>query len=342
MTHDPLPAGETRRASPRTAGPGAAASSPVGARRKGPVTMRRIIAFAGLLFGCATAAADGEPDRDHDVTVDDYFTQASVTDAVISPDGTQVVYVDHRWEPPRETRNPDLWLVPTAGGGPPRRLTFEFGAEGMPQWSPDGRHLFYLAARKRDDGRFPPYNDKNQVWRIAVGLPDGAPDETPVTRVESGVEKFQPSGDGRAIYYTVSKDANEDPWKAMQERYGKLTYGHGKRKVSELWKLDLSTWRAEKLVDGNQYIHEFSVTPDGRRVAMITADDDALISLEGFSRVTVHDTADGKTAVLKDDLWRAQAPSPYGWLTSPVWSEDGARLAFAVSFDGYPAELLVA
>src|SRR5215213_3475898 len=95
------------------------------------------------------------------ITIDDYFTLAVLTDVAVSPDGTQVVYVDRRWEPPRETRNADLWVVPTAGGTP-RRLTFEFGDETSPQWSADGRYVYYVASRKRDDGKFPPYNDKNQ------------------------------------------------------------------------------------------------------------------------------------------------------------------------------------
>ena len=49
-----------------------------------------------------------------------------------------------------------------------------------------------------------------------------------------------------------------------------------------------------------------------------------------------------KIVTLPDKLWRADAPSPYGWLENPSWSPDGAMLAFSVGFDGYPAELLLA
>src|SRR5262249_55950824 len=40
--------------------------------------------------------------------------------------------------------------------------------------------------------------------------------------------------------------------------------------------------------------------------------------------------------------YRADAPSPYGWLEKLAWSRDGKRLAFTVIFDGYPAEIIVA
>lgn len=298
-------------------------------------TFAAVMLAASIATGALAPAQD--PPRDHDITIDDYFSLALLSDIAVSPDGGQVAYVDRRWEPPRETRNADLWVVPAAGGTP-RRLTFEFGDETSPQWSADGRSLYCLASRKRDDGKFPPYNDKNQVWRLTVD--SGA--EIPVTLVEAGVDAFEVSKDGALIYYTVSKDAREDSWKPLQEKFGSLNYGEGTRKVSELWKLDLATWRTERLLEPGRYIHEFTVSPDGRRAAMITTDDDKLISLEGFSRVDVHDLASGKTTALSDDLWRKQAPSPFGWLTSLAWSRDGRRLAFVVAFDGYPAVVHIA
>jgi dipeptidyl aminopeptidase/acylaminoacyl peptidase len=287
-----------------------------------------------LVSGTWLAAADEV--RDHDVTIDDYFTQAFIADVAVSPDGKQVVYIDARWEPPRETRNADLWVVSTAGGTP-RRLTFEFGGESSPQWSPEGKYIYYQAGRKRDDGKYPPENGKPQVWRHAIE----SGDVLPVTRVEEGVAAFRISDNGKAVYYTVSKDAREGKWKALQEKYSKLDYGHGKHLKSELWKVDLESWRSEKLLDAGRYIHDFAVSHSGRKVAMISTPDEHLISLEGWSQIDVHDLDTNKTATLKDELWRKQAPSPFGWLESLAWSHDDARLAFTVAFDGYPAEIIV-
>ena len=39
-------------------------------------------------------------------------------------------------------------------------------------------------------------------------------------------------------------------------------------KFGVLWKLDLETWRVEKLVDEDRVIGAFTVSPDGRRIAI--------------------------------------------------------------------------
>src|SRR5262249_26981379 len=54
------------------------------------------------------------------------------------------------------------------------------------------------------------------------------------------------------------------------------------------------------------------------------------------------DAATDKITPLPDQAFRAEAPSPYGWLEKLAWSADGGALAFTVIFDAYPAEILVA
>nr|MDQ3329372.1 S9 family peptidase [Planctomycetota bacterium] len=231
--------------------------------------------FAVLLLCCSHSVAADAP-RTHDITIDDVFSIAYLSGVQISPDGKQAVYTDSRWEPPREKRNSDLWLVAT-DGGTPRRLTFDGGSETSPTWSPDAKSIFYKATRKRDDGKFPPYNGESQVWRLNLATGE----ETPVTRAEKGIEAFSLTRDGAAIFFSTSKDANTDLWKPLQDKFSDLKYGHGSRVVSELWKLDLASWRAEKVYDGDEYVHEFAITDDGTRIAMIVTKDNELISLEG-------------------------------------------------------------
>jgi dipeptidyl aminopeptidase/acylaminoacyl peptidase len=299
--------------------------------------MRRpFLRWVFTIVALAGTAHSQTPARNHDITVEDYFTQAYITACVVSPDGQNVAYTERRWEPPSEDRNTDLWVVGTRTGQT-RRLTFDPAADTDPVWNSDGRLIYFLSKRGKD-GDPPPLNGKTQVWRIAVE--GGEP--LAITRLNDGVGTFRLSRDGRTLFYTVTSKQVEDEWKALREEYTDLTYGRGAINTSQLWTLDLNQWRAEKLVDDGRVIGEFEVSPDGAKIAMITTPRQEEIWGEGFSRADVFDVAAKRTTTLDDSLWRKAAPSPYGWLQGLAWSSDSKKLAFSVDFDGYPAELLVA
>ena len=104
----------------------------------------------------------------------------------------------------------------------------------------------------------------------------------------------------------------------MRHKHPGLEYGQGTRKVLRVWRVDLQSWRAEKLLDDNRYVHDFAATPDGSRLALITTPDDRVVSFEGQSRVDILDVEAGKLTSLPDQLWRAEALRPTaGWRRSP-------------------------
>jgi dipeptidyl aminopeptidase/acylaminoacyl peptidase len=274
--------------------------------------------------------------RDHDITMEDYFTQAFLTDCVLSPDGKFAAYTEMRWEPPAEKRNTELWVVETATGSM-QRLTFDPARDADPQWSPDSKWIYFTSARGESDDEAP-LNGKSQIWRVPVT--GGEP--FAITRLKDGVTQYELSKDGRTLYYVASNEEVEDEWKDLREKYEDLEYGHGVVNYSQIWKLDLTTWRAEKLIDDKRVIGEFKVSPDEKRIAMITTSDEVPLRNEGWSRVDVWDSATKKVTSLPDKLMREDAPSPYGWLGGLCWSADGRKLAFHEDFDGYPSEILVA
>ncbi len=305
-----------------------------------------MISRSALLLGIPLAVLSGpvqvtpaaEPVRDHDIVAEDYFTVAVVTGCTTSPDGKYVAYTDMRWQPPDEKRNVDLWVVECATGQA-TRLTFDKTADSSPKWSADSRWIYFTSSRKHGgDEQEPPYNGKKQVWRVS---PSGGP-ITAVTRLAKGIKDYELSTDGHSLYYVIGKEQADEEWKELHEKYKDLELGQGVVEYSQLWKLDLRTWRAEKLVDEKRVIREFAVSADEQRIAMITAPTAELITHEGQSRVDVLDCDTGEMTTVPDRLWRDDAPSPYGWIESPAWTHDGKSLAFGVDFDGYPAELFVA
>jgi dipeptidyl aminopeptidase/acylaminoacyl peptidase len=299
---------------------------------------RRHALFAALLLALlAGAGRAGAPKRDHDITVDDYFSLATIFDCVISPDGQRVAYTEGRWQQSTDDRKTDLWVVETKGG-PAKRLTGDRADDRSPQWTPDGRTIYFLGKRQRESEKRPPYDGKAQVWRI--GIDGGEP--SAVTKVGGGVLRFQLARDGKSLWYATGSDHVADEWKKLREQFKEVEYGHGVDKVSQVWKLDLQNWRAEKVIDDKRHIHDMALSRDGNRLAMITAPDDRVVNFEGKSRVDVYDARTKKTETLPDEVFRKQAPSPYGWLEHLAWSPDGRKLAFNVIFDGYPAKIIAA
>ncbi len=303
--------------------------------------MRRSTAIIGLVqcfvLAFLSATAGQQPIRDHDVTPDDYFTIAPITSCAASPDGRYIAYTEMRWEPPAEKRNTDLWVVET-GTKAVRRLTFDRAGDLSPKWTPDSGYIYFTSNRKRAGEEDPPYDGKKQVWRIS---PQGG-EPMAVTRVKDGVGQFDLSNDGLTLYYTKSEEEVEDEWKDLRKEYKDLEYGHGVTKFSQVWKLDLVSWRAEKLVDEKRVIRAFAVSPDHRRMAMITTPDETLLSKEGWSRVDVYDPTTKQVKPVTAKGWRKDHPSPYGWVDNVSWSDDSEALAFTVSFDGYPTRIYVA
>jgi dipeptidyl aminopeptidase/acylaminoacyl peptidase len=274
--------------------------------------------------------------RTHDITIDDYFSMSLLTASAIAPDGKHVAYSEARWQKSTGDRKSDLWIVDTKTPKP-RKLTFDRCNPRNIVWSGDGKAIYFLANRKRDAEKHPPFDGKTQVWRLT---PAGAFDA--VTEVEGGVEAFALAGDGRHLFYVTHYDHVEDEWKGLREKFSSIDYGHGINKVSRVWKLDLESWRTEKIVDAKRFIYEIAVTPDAQKLAMITAPDDRVVHFEGKSRVDVFFPANKGTVTVPDKIYRVDHPSPYAWIEHLAWSHDGTHLAFNAIWDGYPAEIVVA
>jgi len=278
-----------------------------------------------------------QPVRDHDIVADDYFSIGVITAISVAPDGKRIAYIEQRWEPPDDKRNSDLWIVDIATKQT-QRLTFDKAGEGSPQWSADGRYIYFTANYKRAGEDAPPLDGKTQVWRMA---PDGG-DLLAVTRVKDGINQFELSRDGKNVYYTVSSEQTDDEWKDLRTKHKGLQYGHGVTKFSQVHKLDLQSWRAEKLIDEKRVIRSFKVSPDQTRIAMVTTPAEELIHNEGWSRIDVYDAKAKTVSITTEDGWRKGHPSPFGWIDDVSWSADGKALAFTVSFDGYPPLFQVA
>ncbi len=80
-----------------------------------------------------------------------------------SPDGTTIVFCGSRLDPKLGKANYDVYSVPAAGG-PETRLTSDPGLDDGPEYSPDGKFIYFNSER----------TGKMQIWRMH---PDGSAQE---------------------------------------------------------------------------------------------------------------------------------------------------------------------
>ena len=110
-----------------------------------------------------------------------------------SPDGKWVLFSVVEPSYDEASQVTDLWMAPTDGSAPPRRLTSGRGSETGAVWSPDGRRVAFVARRDGDEA--------GQVYVMSVF--DGG-EAARVTTISTGARSPQWRPDGKAILFQSS------------------------------------------------------------------------------------------------------------------------------------------
>jgi Tol biopolymer transport system component len=118
--------------------------------------------------------------------------QLSVVDAVLpswSPGGHRIAYTRRLGQPAQG----DIWTIP-AEGGEPTAVTSDVATDWSPQWSPDGKHLYFGSDR----------GGSMNLWRVRIDEESGEPlgDPEPITTPATSLAHISVSADGRRIAYS--------------------------------------------------------------------------------------------------------------------------------------------
>jgi dipeptidyl aminopeptidase/acylaminoacyl peptidase len=153
-------------------------------------TLAAGLALTVLAGPCA--AATPAPGAKAHVTHETLWMMKRVGAPRVSPDGRWVVY--SLVEPSYETDKAvsDLWLVPSDGSQPPRRLTNTKGPESGVVWAPDSRRLAFTAKREGDEA--------DQVYVLDLG----GGEARRVTTISTGAANPQWRPDGQALLFETS------------------------------------------------------------------------------------------------------------------------------------------
>ncbi|MBM3761519.1 MAG: S9 family peptidase [Acidobacteria bacterium] len=224
-------------------------------------------------------------------------------DAVISPDGSTVVYVLSRTNWEDNASESDLYLANIASGQN-LKLTASRKSSSSPVWSPDSKRIAFLSNR---DG-------KQQIYVMPIGNGEAIQ----LTNHETGVNMMDWVVPGE-IHFT----AGEPETAAMKERkqkYGDLAVVEDDYTLSHVWRVKVSDTpkqKAEQLTSGAYHVSYFAISPDGKTLAMVTKKNPDLSTL-GSSLEIVEVASKSKRTL-------AESRNNFGGIR---WSPDSKQIAY--------------
>ena len=247
------------------------------------------------------------------MTTDDGLDMVQVGGAMISPDGSWVLFSksELNWE---ENERETTWWRVSAEGGEPYRYIGDDGG-GNFQFSPDGRRLAFTRS----------VDDESQLFL----LPTTGGEAVQLSEHETSIGSYAWSEDGSKIIFVATEPRTEEEEEAREAGYDAIFVDEGPNgqqsgNWNNLWLIEVESGAERRLTDTDHRIGSFSVAPNGDRI-LFTSRIENRRNQQNLSEIQLLEVETGTIRQLTDNS------APEGRLS---WAPDGRSFAYTARTDG--------
>ncbi len=247
------------------------------------------------------------------MTTDDGLDMVQVGGAMISPDGSWVLFSksELNWE---ENERKTTWWRVSAEGGEPYRYIGDDGG-GNFQFSPDGSRLAFTRS----------VDDESQLFL----LPTTGGEAVQLSEHETSIGSYAWSEDGSKIIFVATEPRTDEEEKAREAGYDEIFVDEGPNgqqsgNWNNLWLIEVESGAERRLTDTDHRIGSFSVAPNGDRI-LFTSRIENRRNQQNLSEIQLLEVEAGTIRQLTDNS------APEGRLS---WAPDGRSFAYTARTDG--------
>ena len=308
-----------------------------------------IVMSSALLFTAAACSEGGDNqkiiDKPDIKVTDGVFSPevlealGRVTEPVVSPDGTKVLFSISYESVEENKSNRDLYVM-NIDGSEQKRLTRTASSENNAVWIDGGKRIAFTY----------PVNDVPQMWVMDA---DGS-NRKQVSDIEKGVQGFVVSPDGTKVvlistvkYARTAQDVYPDLPKATGRIIDDLMYKHWDEWVTEIPHPFIADFDGSKLsnitdiMQDEPYespmkpfggVESFAWAPDSKALIYVSRKKTGMeYAISTNSDLYLYNIADKSTRNLTEGMM--------GYDTAPAFSPDGKQVAWlSMEHDGYESD----
>ncbi len=241
-------------------------------------------------------------------TLDEMVDQATIAQVALAPDGSAAAYVLGSISNAEKYPTARIDLIDLPGGAA-RPFTGGDGYDGAPAWSPDGQTLAFVSDRRErgTSGLYLIPRSGGEARRI--GPTDG----------EARGPHWSPGGE--SIAFLLAAPAPKEAEGIRQGSAALLPPGAYRPQI--LWRIGADGDGATPVSAADDHVWAFAWSPDGTRIAAITAPTAEANTLYGEARLVLYEIAEDGAAATAQEV----GPAAIG-IHEPllVWSRDGRTL----------------